>query len=33
MKNKKYYSQLNAYFKRHLAFMKADESLVCSDKT
>jgi hypothetical protein len=30
---KKYYSQLSTYFKRHMAFGKADESLVCSDRT
>jgi hypothetical protein len=26
-------SQLSTYIRRHVAFGKADESLVCSDKT
>jgi hypothetical protein len=26
-------SQLSTYFKRHISFRKADESLLCSDKT
>jgi hypothetical protein len=29
MKNEKCYSQLSAYFKRNMAFGKADESLAC----
>jgi hypothetical protein len=33
MKNEKCWSQLSTYFKRHMAFRKADELLVCSDKT
>jgi hypothetical protein len=33
MKNEKFCSQLSTYFKRHMAFRKGDESLVCSDKT
>jgi hypothetical protein len=33
MTNKKCCSQLNIYFKRHMAFKNADELLVCSDKT
>jgi hypothetical protein len=33
MENEKCSSQLNTYFKRHMAFRKVDESLVCSDKT
>jgi hypothetical protein len=33
MKNGKCCSQLSTYFKRHMAFRKADESLVCSGKT
>jgi hypothetical protein len=33
MKNEKCCSQLSTYFKRHLAFRKADESRVCSNKT
>jgi hypothetical protein len=32
-KNEKCCSQLSTYFKRLVAFRKADESLVCSDKT
>jgi hypothetical protein len=32
MKNEKCCSQLSTYFKRHMAFRKADESLVCPDK-
>jgi hypothetical protein len=31
--NEKCCSQFNTYFKRHMAFRKADESLVSSDKT
>jgi hypothetical protein len=33
MKNGRCCSQLRTYFKEHMAFRKADESLVCSDKT
>jgi hypothetical protein len=33
MKCEKYCSQLSTYYKRHMPFRKADESLVCSDKT
>jgi hypothetical protein len=33
VKNKNFCSQLSTYFKRHIAFRKEDESLVCSDKT
>jgi hypothetical protein len=33
MKNEKCCSQLSIFFKRHVAFRKSDESLVCSDKT
>jgi hypothetical protein len=33
MKNEKCCSQLDTYFERHIAFRKADESLLCSDKT
>jgi hypothetical protein len=33
MKNEKCCSQLSTYFKRNMAFRKADESLVCSGKT
>jgi hypothetical protein len=32
MKTEKYCSQFSTYFKRHTAFRKADESLVCSEK-
>jgi hypothetical protein len=32
-KMKKCCPQLSTYFERHMAFRKADESLVCSDKT
>jgi hypothetical protein len=31
--NEKFSSQLSTYFKRLMAFRKADESLVCTDKT
>jgi hypothetical protein len=33
MANEKFFSQQSTYFKRHMTFVKADESLVCSDKT
>jgi hypothetical protein len=33
MKNEKHCSQLSTYFKRHISVWKADESVVCSDKT
>jgi hypothetical protein len=33
MKNEKCCSQSSTHFKRHMSFRKADESLVCSDKT
>jgi hypothetical protein len=33
MKNEKFCSQLSTCFKRHMVFRKADELLVCSDKT
>jgi hypothetical protein len=33
MKKGKCCSQLSTYFKSHMEFRKADESLVCSDKT
>jgi hypothetical protein len=33
MKNKECCSQLSTYNKRHMTLRKADESLVCSDKT
>jgi hypothetical protein len=33
MKQEKWNSQLSICFKGHMAFRKADESLVCSDKT
>jgi hypothetical protein len=33
MKNEKFRSQLSTYFKRHMGFRKADESLVSSDRT
>jgi hypothetical protein len=32
-RNEKCCSQFSTYSKRHVAFRKADESLVCSDKT
>jgi hypothetical protein len=32
MKIKKCCSRLSTYFKRHMAFRKANESLVCSEK-
>jgi hypothetical protein len=31
MKNEKFSSQLTTYFKRHMAFRKADEFLFCSE--
>jgi hypothetical protein len=33
MENEKCCSQLRIFFKRNMAFRKADESLLCSDKT
>jgi hypothetical protein len=33
LKNDKFSPQVSTYFKRRMAFRKADESLVCSDKT
>jgi hypothetical protein len=32
IKNENFCLQLNIYFKRHMAFRKTDESLVCSEK-
>jgi hypothetical protein len=32
IENGKYCSQFSIYFERHVAFRKADESLVCSKK-
>jgi hypothetical protein len=32
MDNKKWCTQLSTYFKRHMAFRKADESIVCLEK-
>jgi hypothetical protein len=32
MKNKKFGSRLSTYFKRHMGFRKADESLECSEE-
>jgi hypothetical protein len=33
MENKRCWSQLSRYFKRHMAFRKADELFTCSDKS
>jgi hypothetical protein len=33
IENEQCYSQLSTHFERHVTLIKADESLVCSDKT